>query len=132
MNNKDDSIKAEVAELGQKMTNKDDSIETSLSLISNKTNAIEDAIKDYPGKEALCAYQFHVYNADQTITFDRLYVEINDNGGDLNIQTGKYTAGTAGVYEVTVAVGSANTADYSRIEIYLKTSSGRYQDNNEG
>merc|ERR1712002_1280353 len=117
------------AGLNKELRIRDDFFKTSLSLISNKTNAIEDAIKDYPGKEVVCSYQDYVDSTDQRITFDRRYVEINDNGGDLNIQTGKFTAGTAGVYEVAVSIGHSYTGDHSAIQISLKTSSGRYQDN---
>jgi len=129
MDIKDDSIKAEVAQLGEQMNIKDNSIEKSLAAMNDKTINIENAIKD---NEAQCGYR-HLVNTtnSQTLTFDKVYVEVNDNGGYLNKQTGRFTAGKAGIYEVTLSLGTAYTVNKSGMYIYLKTSSGRYQDDYE-
>jgi len=148
MNDKDDSIdsiKAEVAELGQKMTNKDDSIEAKVAdlgqKMDDKDNSIETSIteikedvksvQEQAVKEALCGYRRNVDNNDQIITFDKVYVERNDNGGLLNKESGIFTAGRAGVYAVSLSAFVGESKFSSRLYIRLRTSSGSYQVDDE-
>jgi len=131
MANRDESIEAELVSYKEKTQLDFDSMKDTLASFGNKTSNIEDAIKEYAGKEAQCAYRNYLPSTSQTITFDKVYVEVNDNGGYFNAQTGRYTAGTAGVYEVSLSIGQAHTKDNCQIYIRLITSSGSYQDNFE-
>lgn len=131
MDNRDESIEAELVSYKEITKLNFDSMKDTLASVNNKTSSIEDAIKDYAGKEALCGYRRLVNSTSQTITFDRVYVEVNDHGGYFNPQTGIFTAGAAGVYEVSVSIGMASTIHNCIIDIRLKTSSGRYWANNE-
>merc|ERR1712113_271891 len=94
MDNKDDSIKAEIiekmdikddsikAELKEKMDSRDDSIEAelvsykentnlefdsmkdTLAALNNKTINIEDAIKEFDDKEAQCGYRHEMISTN--------------------------------------------------------------------
>jgi len=125
MDSRDDSIEAEVAELNNKMEIKDNSIETDIS-------EMKESIQDNARAEAMCAFKQKVDNTDQTITYDTVHIERNDFGGDLSASTGIFRAGKAGIYDVTISMSNVLTWADSMILIFLKPSSGRYQDNNEG
>jgi len=120
MDIKDDSIKADVTALGNKMDTKVDSLEADVNALSNK-------IEEDGAKEAICGYQDKVNNTNQTITFDTVHVERNDNGGSLNKESGIFTAGRAGVYAVSLSATTGETKFTSALSVRLRTSSGRYQ-----
>jgi len=118
-------IEAKVAELSKKMEIKYNAIETNIF-------EMKESIQDNAQAEAICAFKRFVDKTSQTITFDKVHVERNDFGGVLSGSTGIFRAGKAGIYEVSVSIGAAWTSNQSKIDIYLKTSSGRYQENVEG
>jgi len=107
-------------------------LNTSIQTVKNEDiKNLNTSIQDSSVKVATCGYRENMGKNDNTITFDKVYVEVNDNGGYLNKETGRFTAGTAGIYEVTASIGQAYTHDKSSFWILLKTSSGRYQDDYE-
>merc|ERR1719495_1318313 len=108
-----------------------DSIKDKLVFVDNRTTSIEDSMKDYPGAEAICGFKERVGSTSQTITFDKVHVEVNDNHGILNANTGRFTAGTAGIYQVSVSIGYGYSYYGANLYIKLKSSSGHYQDNDE-
>jgi len=125
MDSRDDSIEAEVAELNKNMEIRDKSIETDIS-------EMKESIQDNARAEAMCAFKQKVDKTDQTLTYDTVHIERNDFGGDLSASTGIFRAGKAGIYDVTISISNAYTGANSQIFIFLKPSSGRYQDNKEG
>merc|ERR1712142_1371211 len=62
-----------------------------------------------------------------TIVFHTIHTEINPAGSSLSASSGIFTAGKSGVYQVSVSARDAYTHDDTVLEVYLKTSAGKYQ-----
>merc|ERR1711872_1212204 len=84
-------------------------------------------------KSVHCGYQNYVGGINDnglsgdTIVFDTIHTEINPAGSSLSASSGKFTAGKSGVYQVSVSASYAYTHDNTVLEVYLKTSAGKYQ-----
>merc|ERR1711872_599077 len=88
-------------------------------------------------KSVHCGYQNYVGGINDnglsgdTIVFDTIHTEINPAGSSLSASSGKFTAGKSGVYQVSVSASFAYTHDNTILDVYLKTSTGKYQDEDE-
>jgi len=85
---------------------------------------------------ALCAYQDQVgrgYNglSGNTVVYDTTYLETNGASCSLDKSTGKFMAGKSGVYQISVSADYGYTYANYYFEVYLRTSSGKYQDGAE-
>merc|ERR1719244_2133322 len=112
-----------------------DNLEEKIQHLENRVQLASSDPRPRPipdgSLEAFCAFRYYLDNTDQTITYDKVHVENNVFGSALDIETGRFVAGQAGIYFVSATVPHATTADNSDIHIYLMTSSGRYQDSEE-
>merc|ERR1711872_788561 len=104
---------------------------TKKSVSENKQHI--DDIKN--ANAALCAIG-NIGNGPQglsgpVIVYDTLYQETNGASCTLDISTGKFTAGRSGVYQISVNSPYGKTKDNTYIFVYLRTSSGSYQDDHE-
>merc|ERR1711872_493891 len=82
---------------------------------------------------ALCAYQNQVGGGNNglsgnIVVYDTTYLETNGASCSLDKSTGKFTAGKSGVYQISVSAQDGRTFDDSYFRVYLRTSSGNYQD----
>jgi len=102
---------------------------TKKSVSENKQNIEE--IKN--ANSALCAYQDRVGHggnhglSGKIVVYDTTYLETNGASCSLDKNTGKFTAGKSGVYQVSVSADYGYTKDDKFLRIYLRTSSGNYQ-----
>merc|ERR1712002_867078 len=120
-------VQADVVAVKENTKKEYDSVKTDISEIKSEMQSLTGSYK-----EAICAYQDYVDNNDQTITYDRVYIEMNDdNQSVLNQETGIFIAGRAGVYDISLTISRARTEDNSQMNILLKTSSGHYQEDHE-
>jgi len=124
LNSKIDGLQAAIVELRNETNHKEDSLEVEIEAMKSKIEDIKIS------RTAICGVQDKVNNYDQNITYDKIYIETNDLDGELDAETGHFTAGKQGVYFVT-ASALAWTSDNGRLMLYLRTSTGRYQEDNE-
>merc|ERR1711994_465694 len=85
---------------------------------------------------ALCAYQNQVGWGNNglsgnIVVYDTTYLETNGASCSLDKSTGKFTAGKSGVYQISVSAEYGYTTDSEEFYLYLRTSSGDYQDGYE-
>merc|ERR1712142_734026 len=100
------------------------------------TNVQGDIVDMQNANSALCAYQYRVgYGKNglsgKIVVYDTTYLETNGASCSLDKSTGKFTAGKSGVYQVSVSARSGYTKDHNVFGVYLRTSSGKYQDGYE-
>merc|ERR1711872_480712 len=80
---------------------------------------------------AICGYQERVlwpHGSEGLMDYDRIYEEVNDGGSEFDKKTGRFTAGQSGVYLVSVSANSGFTNNDAYLTMFLRTSSGKYQD----
>merc|ERR1712212_1136941 len=80
---------------------------------------------------AICGYQERVlwpHGGEGLMDYDRIYEEVNDGGSEFDKKTGRFTAGQSGVYLVSVSANSGFTNNDAYLTLFLRTSSGKYQD----
>merc|ERR1719153_1195038 len=96
------------------------------------TNVKGDIVDMQNANSALCAYQSLVGNGNyglsgKIIVYYTTYLETNGASCSLDKNTGKFTAGKSGVYQISVSAQLGYTKDNSYFYLYLRTSSGDYQ-----
>merc|ERR1719167_1535488 len=65
------------------------------------------------------------------IKYDKVYEEANGSGSKFDSKSGQFTAGQTGVYQINLSANTGFTYDDSYLAMYLRTSSGKYQDGYE-
>merc|ERR1711872_40094 len=82
---------------------------------------------------ALCGYQHSVGGSDNngllgdTIIYAEAYKEVNGIGSSLNVDSGRFTAGRSGLYQVSISARSAETEGDNQFLIdVVKEPSGGY------
>jgi len=100
------------------------------------TNVKGDIVDMQNANSALCAYQDKVGNGNnglsgKIVVYDTTYLETNGASCSLDKSTGKFTAGKSGVYQISVSARYGRTDDGSSFRVFLRTSSGNYQDGYE-
>jgi len=104
--------------------------------LEDRGDMLKDELDDITNANAaLCAIG-NIGNGNQglsgpVIVYDTLYQETNGASCSLDISTGKFTAGRSGVYQISVNSPYGKTKDNTYIYVYLRTSSGSYQDDHE-
>merc|ERR1711994_722702 len=97
------------------------------------TNVQGDIVDMQKANSALCVYQDRVGNGNnglsgKIVVYDTTYLETNRASCSLDKSTGKFTAGKSGVYQISVSAEFGYTQDSEEFYLYLRTSSGDYQD----
>merc|ERR1719239_352830 len=111
----------------------DERLEKQLTNMEDRLTNVEDLGSGLQQvRSAICGYKKSMsiswYHGTTTLTFDRVYDEVN-SGGDLE-ESGYFTATIEGVYLVTLKTSVAlSEGEYLRGS--LKLSSGQYDDNYE-
>merc|ERR1719193_1717390 len=100
------------------------------------TNVQGDIVDMQNANSALCAYQDQVGSGNnglsgKIVVYDTTYLETNGASCSLDKSTGKFTAGKSGVYQISVSALYGRTGRTSYFNLYLRTSSGSYQDGSE-
>jgi len=104
--------------------------------LQGEIEGVQDDIVDMQNaNSALCAYQYRVGYGNglsgNIVVYDTTYLETNGASCSLDKSTGKFTAGKSGVYQISVSAEYGYTEDSSYFYLYLRTSSGNYQDGHE-
>merc|ERR1711872_914844 len=102
----------------------------------NITNVQGDIVDMQNSNSALCGYQDTVGNGNsgllgEIVVYSTTYLETNGASCSFDKSTGKFTAGKSGVYQISVSARSGYTSGSSSLYVYLRTSSGDYQDGAE-
>jgi len=97
--------------------------EVSTNRVAVNSNEMENQ------KDAHCGHQRYV-ESDGVIQYDRAYGELSSNSM-FDKDTGKFTAGVKGVYQVSVSAVYQYTFEDAEIQVYLKTSSMINQDDDD-
>merc|ERR1711872_694803 len=100
------------------------------------TNVQGDIVDMQNANSAFCAYQDKVGDGNngvsgKIVVYDTTYLETNGASSSLDKSTGKFTAGKSGVYQISVSAEFGRTYDDKYFYVYLRTSSGNYQDGYE-
>merc|ERR1711872_271994 len=100
------------------------------------TNVQGDIVDMQNANSAFCAYQLRVGNGNNglsgnIVVYDTTYLETNGASCSLDKTTGKFTAGKSGVYQISVSARHGYTSGSSYFRVYLRTSSGNYQNGYE-
>merc|ERR1712212_1286783 len=101
------------------------------------TNVQGDIVDMQNANSALCVYKDLVGQGNNglsglIVVYDTTYLETNGASCSLDNSTGKFTAGKSGVYQISVSAQYGYTKDDHYFSLSLRTSSGRYQDGEEG
>merc|ERR1711872_693040 len=100
------------------------------------TNVQGNIVDMQNSNSALCGYQDTVGNGNsgllgEIVVYNTAYFETNGASCSLDNSTGKFTAGKSGVYQVSVSSDGGYVEKQTYVNVYLRTSSGNYQDGNE-
>jgi len=117
----------------------EDSLQAEISGLQVSLEDVEEEISNLELTEsAHCGYQDNVNWPNKgdglsgsTIIYDRIYEEANTAGSNLDGSSGYFTAGKKGTYLVTLSADHGYTGDAEEFRVYLRTSSGKYQDDVE-
>jgi len=114
-----------VAVNGNEMENPEEEVSTTGVTVNG--NEMENTITEgaYCGYTELWGEEYGV------ILYDQVFDELGPDSL-LNKDTGKFTAGVAGTYQVTVSIQIGTTFEDSELQIYLKTDSMMNQGDDEG
>jgi len=143
INNINTTLNGEIVTLDERLTNVKGqltNVEEELLNVEKRLTNTEERLTNVEDlgsglqqvRSAICGYKKSMsiswYHGTTTLTFDRVYDEVN-SGGDLE-ESGYFTATIEGVYLVTLKTSVAlSEGEYLRGS--LKLSSGQYDDNYE-
>jgi len=121
-----DTNSIKIQEVEGTISTKIESVENDVATNNMKIQEVKETTKT----DVFCGYRNYIGpgSPDMKITYDRVYAEINEINGALDKDTGTFTAGKTGVYEVTVSLTRARTEDNNSVKISLRTTSTRYPD----
>jgi len=115
-------LKSEIIALKKKFAE----METDMK---KEVGALDGRLSQAEKRTAVCGYKIAIsFDSDTTLTFDRVYDEVNSGG--VLAESGYFTATIEGVYLVTLKTSVALNSP-NNLSGYLKLSSGQYGDNNE-
>jgi len=123
--------------LEDKLQNDKDELQGEIDSVQGDiTNVKGDIVDMQNANSALCAFQDTVGGGNNglsgnIVVYDTTYLETNGASCSLDKSTGKFTAGKSGVYQISVSAQAGKTVDSSYFRLYLRTSSGNYQDGYE-
>jgi len=135
-----DKLQGEIEGVQGDITNVQGDITNVQGIITNVqgdiTNIQGDIVDMQNANSALCAYRDTVGGGNnglsgKIVVYDTTYLETNGASCSLDKSTGKFTAGKSGVYQVSVSAEVGYTYSGYRFDLYLRTSSGKYQDRYE-
>merc|ERR1711915_436633 len=119
-----ESLESELSELQDNTDKLQESLERDISRLQDNTDELKMS------QSVLCGYQ-DAHSSGSVITYDKVYEEVNHVGSSLSSYSGKFTAGKTGTYLVSLSAYYGYTRDDGILYVYLRTSSGKYQDNYE-
>merc|ERR1719244_2039072 len=115
-------LTVKVEDMGDELQGEIDSVQRDINDMQNANSA-------------LCAYQDIVGGnnglSGNIVVYDTTHLETNGASCSLDKSPGKFTAGKSGVYQISVSAQAGKTVDSSYFRLYLRTSSGNYQDGYE-
>jgi len=135
-----DKLQGEIEGVQGDITNVQGDITNVQGIITNVqgdiTNIQGDIVDMQNANSALCAYRDTVGGGNnglsgKIVVYDTTYLETNGASCSLDKSTGKFTAGKSGVYQVSVSAEVGYTDGGYSFQVYLRTSSGKYQDGYE-
>jgi len=125
------TIKVSLEDVEEEISN----LEVSLEDVEKEVSNLEDVIGNLDNitltESAHCGYQDHVSGSSSVSTiilYDRVYEEANTAGSYMDGSSGYFTAGKKGTYLLTLSAEYGRTVDNGYFYVYLRTSSGKYQD----
>jgi len=132
-----DKLQGEIEGVQGDITNVQGDIVDMQDKLQGEIEGVQDNIVDMQNaNSALCAYQDLVGDGNNglsrnIVVYGTTYLETNGASCSLDKSTGKFTAGKSGVYQVSVSAEVGVTYDDEYFQVFLRTSSGNYQDGYE-
>jgi len=132
-----DELQGEIKGIQDKLQGEIEGVQGGLVGVQGDiTNVQGDIVDMQNANSALCAYQLRVGNGNyglsgKIVVYDTTYLETNGASCSLDKSTGKFTAGKSGVYQISVSAEAGYTSGSHSFDVYLRTSSGNYQDGYE-
>lgn len=122
--------------VNRKINRMENTLDEKLTHFNVKLKQLQSQLDAFKGKtdskSAICGYRQRIDGrGNNRIIFDTVHVEANDIGCHLDANTGVYTAGKSGVYEVSVSFGVVDLFDNGELFVHLKSSPYRYKDEEE-
>jgi len=132
-----DELRGEIEGVQDKLQGEIEGVQGDLVGVQGDiTNVQGDIVDMQNANSAFCAYQLRVGNGNnglsgKIVVYDTTYLETNGASCSLDKSTGKFTAGKSGVYQISVSAEVGYTSGSHSFDVYLRTSSGNYQDGYE-
>merc|ERR1719341_2901116 len=106
--------------------------EAEVGKIKTEVNSIDERLNKKEMRKAVCGYKNSLdFKSDTTLTFDRVYDEVDSSSGEGTLEkNGYFKAGVTGIYFITLET-SVGLNEGEWLHGYLKLSSGNYTSNNE-
>merc|ERR1712042_22042 len=125
-----DELQGEIEDVQDKLQGEIEGVQGDITNVQGNIVDMQNA------NSALCAYQDLVGDGNNglsrnIVVYGTTYLETNGASCSLDKSTGKFTAGKSGVYQVSVSAEVGVTYDDEYFQVFLRTSSGNYQDGYE-
>merc|ERR1711872_29655 len=132
------NVKGDITNVEGGIVDMQDTLQEEIKGVQGDLVGVQSDIVDMQSaNSALCAWQDKVGEGDnglsgRVIVYNTTYLETNGANCSLDTSTGNFTAGKSGVYQVSVSATIGSTPQVHYMNLYLRISSGKYQDGNEG
>merc|ERR1712002_113413 len=131
------NVQGDIVDMQDKLQEEIEGVQGNITNVQGDiTNVQGDIVDMQNANSAFCAYQDEVGDGNNglsgnIVVYNTTYSETNGASCSLDKSTGKFTAGKSGVYQVSVSAEVGYTYSGYRFDLYLRTSSGKYQDRYE-
>jgi len=103
-----------------------DDVEENIGEITADIGEIDERLSKAEMREATCGYQLQFgFSSPGTLTFDRVYDEVDSSSGGELQTNGFFTAGITGIYFITLETTASLDKDHL-LYVVLELSSGNY------
>merc|ERR1712121_491375 len=121
-----DQVQSEVNQYKESL----DQVQSEVNQNKKVLDQVQSEVNQYQDSAtAVCGYKY-LHHDNGIITYDTVHAEV-DTHNSLNGETGKFRAFKKGVYQVTVSARYGYTENKHYLQVFLKTTLGKYEDNNE-